>query len=91
MIETPRFAAHLHAHVIPNEGVVFSSQAGYAKVKGRLFELVTPLIDGRRSVDDIVDSMTGRLSAAEVFYAIAMLEQHGYVRESEHAPASRPE
>lgn len=91
MIETPRFAAHFHPHVIPNDGVVFASQAGYTKVKGRMFELVAPLIDGHRSVDAIAETLDGRLSAAEVFYAIAMLEQHGYVRENEERPAPMPE
>ena len=83
MIQIPQFAAHVHAHVLPNDGVVFSSQAGYSKVKGRLFELIVPLIDGRRSVDEIVDTVSARLGPAEVYHAINVLEQQGYVREGD--------
>ncbi len=83
MIRRPRFTAHLHAEVIENEGVVLVSQAGFFLLKGRLFELVAPLIDSQRSTDDIVKELQTRISRAEVYYALAQLEQRGYIREAE--------
>jgi hypothetical protein len=82
MIRRPRFTAHLHAEVIENHGVVLASQAGYFVLKGQLFELVAPLIDGCRSSDDIVDELQGRVSAAEVYYALTQLELKGYIRDN---------
>lgn len=49
---------------------------------GRLYELVAPLIDGKRSTEVIVEALNQQASAAEVYYALGLLETQGYVMES---------
>ena len=91
MIHRPRFTAHLHAQPLSNTSVVLVSQVGYTVLDGHVFRLVAPLIDGRRSVDEIVEQLHPHLSSAEVYYAVALLEQRGFVRENDAADPPRGE
>lgn len=85
MIEQPQFKPHLHVEVVRNEGVFLVSEISHAVLEGHLFELVAPLIDGRRSVEDIVEELQSRASRAEVYYALKLLELKGYVTDSRPA------
>ena len=77
MIDIPRFKAHLQVEEVAGEGVFLLSEKGPTLLRGRLYELIAPLIDGRRSAEDIVDQLDGRLAAAEVYHALRRLEQKG--------------
>jgi ribosomal protein S12 methylthiotransferase accessory factor len=46
---------------------------------------VAPLLDGRRSADDVIGSLRGEVSAAEVYYVLARLEARGYLCEGDEA------
>jgi len=67
---------------VPDEGVFLMSEAGHKVLTGRLFQLVAPLVSGTRSPEDIVDCLEGELSAAEVYYALSILEKKGYLTEA---------
>src|SRR5438132_7825684 len=82
MIQCPQFKAHLRAEPLPGEGLLLLSERGQTALRGRLYELVAPLIDGRRSADVIVEQLDSQLSAAEVYYALRHLEKKGYLAES---------
>jgi ribosomal protein S12 methylthiotransferase accessory factor len=82
MIQRPQFKAHLRVEALPGEGVFLLSERSQTVLRGRLFELVAPLIDGRRSADDLADELDGRLSAAEVYHALRQLETKGYLAEA---------
>jgi ribosomal protein S12 methylthiotransferase accessory factor len=88
MILHPQFKAHFHVEAVPGEGVFLLSEKSRAVLRGRLFELVAPTIDGRRSADDIVDQLAGRLSPAEVYHVLGRLEKKGYLAEGNHVPAA---
>jgi ribosomal protein S12 methylthiotransferase accessory factor len=81
VIATPRFTPQFRVEMMPGEGVLLLSDAGHAVLNGRLFERVASMIDGRRTTDEIVDALHGDVSAAEVYYAIGVLAQKGYVQE----------
>jgi hypothetical protein len=81
MIRYPRFKTHLDVLAVVGVGVLLHSEKGQAVLRGRLYELVAPLIDGRRSVDDLVDQLDGRLSAAEVYHVLRHLETKDYLAE----------
>jgi oxazoline/thiazoline synthase len=49
----------------------------------RIHELLMPLIDGRRTVDQIVDLLRGEVSATDVYYTLMWMEQKGYLVESD--------
>ena len=85
MMQRPQFKAHFHVEVVKGEGVFLVSEIGHSVLNGRLFETVAPLIDGRRTVDEIIDALQGQASAAEVFYAITLLEKKEYLSESDHS------
>jgi ribosomal protein S12 methylthiotransferase accessory factor len=55
---------------------------GHSLLSGRVFEALAPLIDGIRSTDDVIAAVQSRVSAAEAYYAITVLEQKGYLIES---------
>ncbi len=81
MLERPRFKPHLRVEVVPGEGVfVLAPDAGQTLLRGRLYELVAPmLLGGGRSADEVCDSLEGRAAAAEVFYVLGQLEKKGFL------------
>ncbi|HEV3263780.1 MAG TPA: TOMM precursor leader peptide-binding protein [Gemmataceae bacterium] len=79
MLQQPQVKAHFHVEVVDGEGIFLLSEKGHAVLRGRLYELVAPCLDGRRSPDDIVDRLRDQASPAEVYYALRQLEKKGYL------------
>ncbi|WP_134214531.1 TOMM precursor leader peptide-binding protein, partial [Pelotomaculum propionicicum] len=75
----PAFKSHFHVEVFPGEGVLLLSEADSRALHGRAYELVAPLVDGRRSAGEIVDALAGRVDAATVYYVLTLLESKGYL------------
>lgn len=82
MLHKPRFKRCYHVETVEPEGVFLLSEAGSFLLGGRLQQLVAPLIDGDRTVDEIIDLLQGKASAAEVYYALMLMEQKGYIVEA---------
>jgi ribosomal protein S12 methylthiotransferase accessory factor len=78
----PAFKSHFHVDVLPGEGVLLLSETSSRALHGRAYELVAPLVDGRRSADEIVDALAGQVDAATVYYVLTLLESKGYFTES---------
>ncbi|XXX72874.1 TOMM precursor leader peptide-binding protein [Sorangium sp. So ce134] len=55
-------------------------------LRGRVYRLLGPLLDGRRTEEELVSALDGEVSAAEVRYALRRLEERGYVAEAAPAP-----
>ena len=51
-------------------------------LRGRLYELIAPRVDGR-SADEICDQVAAEASAAEVYYTLVQLENRGYLEEAD--------
>jgi bacteriocin biosynthesis cyclodehydratase domain-containing protein len=85
MIQRPQFKAHFHVETVRDEGVFLISEVGHSVLNGRLFELVAGLVNGRRSADEIAEALRDKFSAAEVYYALILLEQKGYLAESDRS------
>jgi len=79
MIQHPTFKSHLHIERLDEEGLMLLSERGQVVLRGRLYGIVAPLIDGRRSADDITEELKGQLSAAEVHYVLKQLEKKHYL------------
>ena len=58
VLHRPRFKPHFRVEALDGEGVLVLSEAGQTLLRGRLHELVTPLIDGRAS-DELVSHLSG--------------------------------
>jgi ribosomal protein S12 methylthiotransferase accessory factor len=84
MLNRPRFRPHFHVEVMPGEGVFLLSDSRQALLRGRLYELVTPCLDGR-TVEDVCHQLRGAASPAAVCYALAQLERKDYLCEVEDA------
>jgi bacteriocin biosynthesis cyclodehydratase domain-containing protein len=82
MIGTPVFKAHLHVEVIPGEGVLILSEESAKALHGHAYEKIVPLIDGRHSIDEIVDALAGQVDAARVYYVLNRMESKGYLAEA---------
>lgn len=75
----PAFKSHFHVEVFPGEGVLLLSETGARALHGRAFELVAPLVDGRRTAGEIVDALAGQVDAATVYYVLTLLESKGHL------------
>jgi bacteriocin biosynthesis cyclodehydratase domain-containing protein len=82
MLKRPRFRPHFHVEVLPGEGVILLSEARHFLLRGRLYELVAPCLDGR-TADNVCEQLRANASPAEVYYALSQLERKGYVCEKE--------
>ena len=82
MLSRPRLRPHLHAEVVPGEGVVLLSDTKHSLLRGRLYELVVPWLDGR-TAGEVCESLRAEASPAEVYYALTQLERKDYLCEEE--------
>jgi ribosomal protein S12 methylthiotransferase accessory factor len=67
---------------LAGEGVFLLSEKSPTLLRGRLYELIAPLIDGRHSADDIATQLDGRIPAAEVYHTLRQLELKGYLAQA---------
>ena len=81
----PRLRRHLHAEVVDGEGVLLVADGYSARLGGRLFERLTPLLDGSLETDAVVDRLAVDASRPEVLYALHLLQERGYLEEADTA------
>jgi ribosomal protein S12 methylthiotransferase accessory factor len=84
MLSRPRFRPHFHVEVVPGEGVVLLSDTRHSLLRGRVYELVVPWLDGR-TAGDVCERLRAEASPAEVYYALTQLERKDYLCEEEPA------
>jgi ribosomal protein S12 methylthiotransferase accessory factor len=84
MLHRPRFRPHFHVQVVPGEGVFLVSDSRQTLLRGRLYELVAPWLDGRTTAD-LCDRLREQAAPAEVYYALSQLERKDYLCEEEAA------
>jgi ribosomal protein S12 methylthiotransferase accessory factor len=68
--------------VVPGEGVLILSEEAAKTLQGCAYEKIVPLIDGRRSIDKIVDALAEQVDAARVYYVLNSMEAKGYLAEA---------
>lgn len=83
MINTPRFKPRYCVRTIEDMGTLLLTETVPTVLNGQLNDLVCPLVDGVRSADDIAAELEDRVSAAEVYYTLNLLEQRGFVEEAD--------
>lgn len=87
---TVGFKHHLTPVVVPGEAVYLVSERGVSAVSGELAQLLAPLLDGTRTVDQIGAELAGRVPPARVEGAVQRLTDGGWVTATEAAPAPAP-
>jgi len=85
VIQKPIFAPSFQAEIVESEAVFLLSERGHFVLKGELYCRLAPLLDGTRTTDSIVDALAEKMAAAEVYYALALLENKGYIVDADHA------
>ncbi len=88
VLKIPAVKGHLHLAVIPGEGVLVLAEDTARALCGEAYEKVVPLIDGRRTADEIVDALAGKVDAAEAYYVLYSMQAKGYLAEA--AALERP-
>src|SRR5262249_13785286 len=82
MLSRPVFRPHFHVEVVDGEGVFLLADARQTLLRGRLYELVAPWLDGR-TAEDVCDRLQGKAAPAQVYYALAQMERKDYLCEGE--------
>ena len=81
-LKTPCFAECYDVHHIEGVGTFLLSERPPVTLSGRIYTQVCPLVDGTRTVTEIVAQLHGELAPAEVYYALGLLHKQGHVRET---------
>ncbi len=79
MLTRPKFRPHLRVEVVPGEGVFLLSSGRHVLLRGRLYELLAPHIDGRTTADELCVHLHGRASPAEVYFTLGQLERKEFL------------
>ncbi|MFB2919618.1 MULTISPECIES: TOMM precursor leader peptide-binding protein [Aerosakkonema] len=83
IIKRPKFKRSFHVQIVEPEGVFLLSENNSFLLSGRLYQLLAPLIDGYHSVDDILKILDTKISAAEVYYGLMLMQKKGYIIETD--------
>ncbi|AUX46427.1 hypothetical protein SOCE26_079330 [Sorangium cellulosum] len=83
------FKRHLRPERAGDDLVLLLGEREQFLLKGRAYALLAPLLDGRRTVLELIAALADKVSAAEVAYALSRLEERGYLVEA--APGEPPE
>lgn len=85
MVTYPRFAPHLHAHLVEPNNLVLTGALVKTRLSNDLFPVVVPMIDGTVTIDDIVDRVLEHrpdTDAAHVYSLLFKLVQRGFLVEA---------
>ncbi|WP_437678785.1 TOMM precursor leader peptide-binding protein [Sorangium sp. So ce131] len=77
-----RFKQHLYSCPLDAERVFLLGDRDPVMLRGRGYALVAPLIDGHRTVAQILDALAGGAPPPEILLALINLEQRGYLVEA---------
>ncbi|KYC42525.1 adenylate cyclase [Scytonema hofmannii PCC 7110] len=83
MFKKPKFKTCFRIETVETEGVFLVSERDTIVVQDRLYLLLCPLLDGNRTVDEIVQQLQDKLPMSYIYYALMELEQRGYLVEYE--------
>jgi len=96
MLKKPKFKNCYRAETVDDEGVfIFSERDSFLLSEKHFYQLLTPLIDGNHTSDEIVDKMIINLLpekfsfpgavdiGAKVHYALMEMENKGYIVEND--------
>lgn len=81
MIQRPRLKANITAKVVDGDRVFLIADDEHYLVRGAVPAAVLPLLDGLRTIAEIVGELTGRFPPAQVFAALRRYEVAGHLAE----------
>lgn len=84
LVEKPALAPHFRFHAIDDRQVFLISETVNTLLHGQIHPDLLPLLDGRRTHQNIVDSLADKYSESTVRTALVSLASKGYVVSGEH-------
>ncbi|HZO12105.1 MAG TPA: TOMM precursor leader peptide-binding protein, partial [Polyangiaceae bacterium] len=85
MLQYPVWKRCYELDIVSQDTVLLMHESDPHLLRGQLYALVAPLLDGSRSTEEIADALSSDASAAEVFYALDRLAGAGHVVEHDRA------
>ena len=82
MINKPIFKPYFHIEILDSTVFLISEHESFA-LSGQLYTQLAPLLTGQ-TVDDIIEQLQNTASAADIYYALMLMEQKGYIVEAQH-------
>ena len=83
MIHKPKFKNHFHVEIVDPDLVLLLFEDDCLVLKGPLYALLAPYLDGESTFDHIVEGLEGRATALDVYYGLSLLEKGGYIVEGD--------
>lgn len=77
-----RFKCHLAVRVLDSERVFLLGGSDPHLLRGRAYALIAPLLDGKRTIAHILETLAEQTSPPEILFALITLEQRGYAVEA---------
>ncbi|MCE2389903.1 MAG: TOMM precursor leader peptide-binding protein [Proteobacteria bacterium] len=85
MVERPELTPHLEYRQLGDQQVLLVSESFNTLLRGQIHCDILPLLDGRRSHQDLASALSDRYSPHEVQRALVSLVSRGYVVSGDHA------
>lgn len=83
------FRHHLRPATVPGEATYLVSRQGVTALHGALAEVLVPLLDGTRSLAEILDAAAPALTAEEAEGGLRLLSEAGLLRFNAPAPPAK--
>ena len=80
----PALAPHLRFHEIGEGQMLLVSESFNTLLHGKLYANLLALLDGERTLDEVVTALNGAHAATDVVSAIGSLATRGYVVSADH-------
>jgi oxazoline/thiazoline synthase len=79
MAYRPRLKFGFYQQVVPGAGIFLVSERRQFHLRGKAYCELIPLLNGQRTPEELIALLEGKVSAAEVYYALDLLAQKGHV------------
>ncbi|MFF3664862.1 TOMM precursor leader peptide-binding protein [Microtetraspora malaysiensis] len=75
----PSFRRHYRVETVEDEGVYLVSERDLQVLTGRTAEALAGLLDGKHTMDEIVEALEGTVPPEYAYYAVHRLREQGFV------------
>ncbi|MDQ3917217.1 MAG: TOMM precursor leader peptide-binding protein, partial [Acidobacteriota bacterium] len=83
MLVKPQLKKSFRVVVPDPDNVVLLDETQYKLLTGRAFASLVPLLDGRRTAEELADALAEQVSPPEIYYALHLLEAEGHLVEGD--------
>jgi oxazoline/thiazoline synthase len=89
MLSKPKLKSGVRVEMVPPDEVFLLGEQDSLALKGTIYQSIVPLLNGRYTTDEISDYLQDRISSAEIYYALMLLMQQGYLVEDKDSQVSQ--